>query len=92
MSQQTARIVQEVHDEPHVRDSRVTVRHIYERVHGRGLRPQEVADRLNLDIADVYHALAYYHDHQAEMGAVEKRHQEAAEIAREQSDMTPPEK
>ncbi|PSQ41951.1 DUF433 domain-containing protein, partial [Halobacteriales archaeon QS_9_68_42] len=33
MSQQSARIVQEVHDEPHIEGSRITVRHVYERVH-----------------------------------------------------------
>jgi hypothetical protein len=38
----------------------------------------------------VYHALAYYHDHPEEMATVEQRHQEAAETAREHSDMTPP--
>jgi uncharacterized protein (DUF433 family) len=91
MAQKSKRIVREVHDEPHIKGSRVSVRHIYKRVHERGLRPKTVADRLNLDIADVYHALAYYHDHPEEMQEVEKRHQEAAEIAREQSDMTPPE-
>lgn len=92
MAQKSARIVTEVHDEPHIRGSRITVRHVYHRVHERGLRPETVADRYNLDIADVYHALAYYHDHPDEMAAVEKRHGEAAEIAREQSDMVPPEK
>ena len=91
MAQQSKRIVREVHNEPHIKGRRVTVRHIYARVHGRGLRPETVADRHNLDIADVYHALAYYHDHPEEMAEVEQRHEEAADIAREQSDMTPPE-
>jgi len=91
MSQQSARIVREVHDEPHIEGRRITVRHIYARVHERGLRPETVADRHNLDIADVYHALAYYHDHPEEMAEVEQQHEEAAAIAREQSDMTPPE-
>jgi len=90
MSQQTARIVREVHDEPHIEGTRITVRWIHARVHERGLRPETVADRHNLDIADVYHALAYYHDHPDEMRAVEERVQAAAERAREQSSMTPP--
>jgi len=90
MSQQSARIVQEVHEEPHIDGTRITVRHVYHRVHERGLRPETVADRHSLDIADVYHALAYYHDHTEEMATVEQRHQEAAETAREHSDMTPP--
>jgi uncharacterized protein (DUF433 family) len=89
MSQHSARIVREVHDEPHIKGSRISVRHIYERVHGQGLRPETVADRLNLDIADVYHALAYYHDHPEEMAEVQRRREEAVEAAREQSSITP---
>jgi len=90
MSQQSARIVRELHEEPHIEGSRITVRWIYARVHERGLRPETVADRHNLDIADVYHALAYYHDHPNEMADVEKQHRKAAEVAREKSEMTPP--
>jgi len=90
MPQQSARIVREVHDEPHIKGSRITVRWIYARVHERGLRPETVAERHNLDLADVYHALAYYHDHPEEMAQVEQRHEEAAELARERSTMTPP--
>ena len=90
MSQQSARIVQEVHDEPHIEGSRITVRHVYERVHGRGLRPETVAERYNLDIADVYHALAYYHEHPEEMREVERRRDEAIKSAREKMTITPP--
>ena len=90
MSQQSARIVQEVHDDPHIEGSRITVRHVYERVHGRGLRPETVAERYNLDIADVYHALAYYHEHPEEMREVERRRDEAIKSAREKTTITPP--
>ena len=90
MSQQSARIVQEIHDEPHIEGSRITVRHVYERVHGRGLRPETVAERYNLDIADVYHALAYYHEHPEEMREVERRRDEAIKSAREKTTITPP--
>ena len=90
MSQQSTRIVQEVHDEPHIEGSRITVRHVYERVHGRGLRPETVAERYNLDIADVYHALAYYHEHPEEMREVERRRDEAIKSAREKTTITPP--
>ena len=90
MSQQSARIVQEVHDEPHIEGSRITVRHVYERVHGRGLRPETVAERYNLDIADVYHALAYYHEHPEEMREIERRRDEAIKSAREKTTITPP--
>jgi uncharacterized protein (DUF433 family) len=89
MAQQSKRIVREVHDEPHIEGRRVTVRHIYARVHERGLRPETVADRLNLDIADVYHALAYYHDHPEEMAEVERQREEVIEAAREDTVISP---
>jgi uncharacterized protein (DUF433 family) len=89
MSQQSARIVREVHDEPHIKGSRVTVRHIYGRVHERGLQPETVANRLNLDIADVYRALAYYHEHPDEMAEVERQREEVFEQAREKSVISP---
>lgn len=62
MSQQTARIVQDLIDEPHIKGRRIPVLTIVERVEGRGLEPQTVADRHDLDISDVYAALLYYHD------------------------------
>jgi len=63
----------EIHDEPHIKRSRVTVQHVHARVEGRGLRPETVADRLGLDVADVYEALAYYHRHPEEMREIEQR-------------------
>jgi uncharacterized protein (DUF433 family) len=50
-----------------------------------------VAERYNLDIADVYEALAYYHSNPEEMWRVEERHERAATEARERSSLTPPE-
>jgi len=90
MAQQSARIVREVHDEPHIKGSRITVRHVYERVHGRGLRPEAVTQRHGLDLADVYHALAYYHDHPEEMAKVERQRERAIESAREKTTISPP--
>jgi len=90
MAQQSARIVREVHDEPHIKGSRITVRHIYERVHGRELRPKAVTQRHGLDLADVYHALAYYHDHPEEMAKVERQRERAIESAREKTTISPP--
>jgi uncharacterized protein (DUF433 family) len=89
MAQQTGRIVREVHDEPHIEGTRITVSHVYARVHERGLRPETVADRHNLDIADVYHALAYYHDHPEEMAEVERQRDEVFEQARQESAISP---
>lgn len=66
-----------VHDEPHIEGSRVTVQHVHARVEEAGLRPETVAERLNLDVADVYEALAYYHRNPAEMREIEARRERA---------------
>lgn len=79
MSQVSRRIVQEVHDEPHLEDRRITVRFVKAQVEDRGLDPRTVADRHDLDVADVYRALTYYHDHPAEMRTVERQRQSAIE-------------
>jgi uncharacterized protein (DUF433 family) len=79
MSQTARRIVQEVHDEPHLEGRRLTVRFLKEQVEDRGLSPRTVADRHDLDVADVYRALTYYHDHPEEIRAVERRRQSAVE-------------
>ncbi|TKX67651.1 DUF433 domain-containing protein [Halorubrum sp. GN11GM_10-3_MGM] len=72
----------DIHDEPHIEGSRVTVQHIHERVEGRGLRPETVAERLNLSLADVYEALAYYHRHPEEMQAIEAHRRAVATDAK----------
>jgi uncharacterized protein (DUF433 family) len=87
MAEQTHRIVagadSELHDEPHIAGSRITVRFLHERVEGAGLAPATVADRHNLDVADVYEALAYYHRHPEEMARVEAAREAAIDAARE---------
>jgi len=69
----------EIHDEPHVKGSRITVWYIYQRVENRGLKPETVADRHNLDVADVYAALSYYHNNPEEMREVDKAREESIE-------------
>jgi uncharacterized protein (DUF433 family) len=95
MATQQYRIVSadesEVHGEPHIEGSRVTVRDVHARVEQRELPPERVAERYNLDIADIYEALAYYHSNPEEMRRVERRHERAAAEARERSSLTPPE-
>lgn len=71
----------ELHDEAHIKASRVTVLHIHERVETRGLRPEAVAEALNLAIADVYDALADYHRNLEEIQAVTPHRQAIAENA-----------
>ena len=73
----------DIHDEPHIRDRRITVSHIHALVEERGLDAQTVADRFDLTVSEVYHALAYYHDHPEEMRAVEGRRRELHDAAKE---------
>ncbi|MFB6205745.1 MAG: DUF433 domain-containing protein [Haloglomus sp.] len=77
MGQVTRRIVRELHDEPHLEGRRITVQFIKEQVEERGLTPRTVADRHDLDVADVYRALTYYHDHPEEMRTIERQRQSA---------------
>lgn len=78
MAKTTAsQIVTDVHDEPHIEGRRITVQFIKKQVEDRGLDPRTVADRHDLDIADVYRALTYYHDNPEEMRTIERQRQTA---------------
>jgi uncharacterized protein (DUF433 family) len=79
MSQVSRRIVRELHDEPHLEGRRITVQFVKTQVEDRGLEPRTVADRHDVDVADVYRALTYYHDHPDEMRAVERQREAAVE-------------
>lgn len=80
----------EIHNEPHVEGTRISVRVIQARVEEAGRRPEEVADQLNLDLGDVYAALAYYHNNPSEMLQVRERHERAASEAARRSSVRPP--
>jgi len=80
------RIAHDAMSEPHVRGRRITVRQIYALVEERGVDPETVADRYDLDVADVYHALAYYHDHPREMSDIEVERVDAIESVRDEID------
>lgn len=67
---ETRRITRTLLSEPHIRERRISVRQIYALVEERDESPGTVADRFDLDVADVYHALAYYHDNPREMRKV----------------------
>lgn len=72
--------------QPRIEGRRIGVLSVYEWVEERGLDPHTVADRFDLDIADVHHALAYYYDHPREMQAVRERREAAYETLRERVD------
>ena len=70
VSSQMAQIVetQEIlNGEPRIAGTRVGVLDIAELVLDGGYTPADTADQLDLAVAAVYHALAYYHDHASQM-------------------------
>ena len=77
------RIAHDLLSEPHIRGRRISVRQVYALVEERGEDPEAVADRYGLDVADVYHALAYYHDHPREMRDVEQEREDVMTDVRE---------
>lgn len=83
---ETRRIAYNLMDEPHIAGRRISVRQVYALVERRGVGPEAVADRFDLDVADVYHALAYYHDHPREMTEVETEREEVMASFRESMD------
>jgi uncharacterized protein (DUF433 family) len=80
---ETRRIADELMSEPHIAGHRVSVRQVYALVEERGIDPETVADRYDLDVADVYHALAYYHDNPREMSNIEANREDAIETVRD---------
>jgi uncharacterized protein (DUF433 family) len=81
--QESRRIDDDLLAEPHIAGRRISVRQVYALVEDRGVDPESVADRFDLDVADVYHALAYYHDHPREMNAIETDREASVESFRE---------
>lgn len=77
------RIAHDLMSEPHIRGRRISVRQVYALVEERGENAEAVADRYDLDVADVYHALAYYHDNPREMRDIERTRRDAIAEFRE---------
>lgn len=77
----TERISEDLMSEPHIGGRRISVLNIYDWVEERGLSPQSVADRFDLDLADVYAALTYYHENPAEMKSLREVRDTAFEWA-----------
>lgn len=71
--------------EPRIEGRRISVRQIYEWVEEGDLKPQAVADRYDLDVADVYRALTYYHDNPHEMQALRRHRETIIEAHREEA-------
>lgn len=91
MSQHAGGVETELMDEPHIAGHRVSVRRIHALVEDRGLDARAVADRLALDVSDVYRALAYYHDNPRQMADLERRRTRRIEASRDRGAVTGPE-
>lgn len=76
--------------EPRIENTRVGVLDVYELVIGGGYSPTEVADQLDRSLAEIYAALAYYHDNTEEMRAL-RRERTALEADLEAAALQPPE-
>jgi uncharacterized protein (DUF433 family) len=82
MEQEIRRIVRDddvLGGKPRIDGTRLGVLFVKERVEDGGLEPRALSDRYDIDIADVYRALAYYHDNPGEMREIEKKRQETIE-------------
>jgi uncharacterized protein (DUF433 family) len=87
MAERTSRrIARDLLKEPHIAGRRIAVRQVYALVEERDIDPETIADRYDLDIADVYHALAYYHDHPREMSQIEDEREDIMEEFRDSFD------
>lgn len=71
--------------EPRIAGRRITVLDVYDHVRdGTGdMAPSEFAEMFQLDVVDVYHALAYYHAHPEEMDHHRESRERASDALRE---------
>jgi uncharacterized protein (DUF433 family) len=64
---------------------RIAVVDVAERVLDYDHAPEHVADQLDIDVSEVYTALAYYYDNIGEMNAARERRHELDEILKDRS-------
>ena len=76
--------------EPRIAGTRVGVLDIYELVTGGGYTPEDVADQLDLSLAQIYAALAHYHEHSEEMREL-RRERDEMESRLGKEALSPPE-
>ncbi len=76
--------------EPRIAGTRVGVLDIYELVTGGGYTPEDVADQLDLSLAQIYAARAHYHEHSEEMWEL-RRERDEMESRLVKEALSPPE-
>lgn len=69
--------------QPRIEGRRISVLQVVEWVHEEGMAPETVAAEFDLDMADIYRALAYYYDHTDEMAEWRARRDERIRESRE---------
>lgn len=90
MPQQTPRVTQTLLDEPHIEGRRLSVLQVRDRVKDLGQEPEAVAEEFDLDVADVYSALAYYYANPDVMDDVRgTRSSELTELRRDIAESRP---
>lgn len=77
---------------PHIVGHRITVQNIVIWHEQMGLSADEIATEYDLTLADIYAALAYYYDHQAEIDAAIKDDEAFVAALRQVSPSKLPEK
>lgn len=71
--------------EPRIEGTRIAVRHVAGKVVDCGRSPAYLADQLDISLASVYEALAYYYKRIDEIRTYERENADAAEQIREES-------
>ncbi|MCB9076292.1 MAG: DUF433 domain-containing protein [Anaerolineaceae bacterium] len=77
---------------PHIVGHRITVQNIVIWHERMGLSADEIVTEYNVTLADVYAALAYYYDHQADIDTAIKEDEAFVEALRQVSPSKLPEK
>ncbi|MEF8786190.1 MAG: DUF433 domain-containing protein [Haloarculaceae archaeon] len=71
--------------EPRIEGTRIGVRHIAGLVVESGRSPAYVADQLDISLASVYEAMAYYYEHIEELRTLDRENADAFERVSESS-------
>ena len=71
---------------PRIDGRRISVRHIGGLYVDGGMEPETIADQLDLTLAEVHTALAYYYEHPDEMAAMDERTEALLEELAERSE------
>jgi len=70
---------------PRLEGTRISVLQVAELIVDVGESPETVADQLDISLADVHHALAYYYDNIEEMNELRERRADLLDDLRERS-------